>query len=470
MAKRRNRQTRAAVPAETRQAPTGGYYLPVTGGFLPSAWGGAWNWWQMGYDPLQGSGSATVQACISCYAQTVAMCPGAHWRRSDADGGRKRIAGSALSRVLKFPNAYQTISDFLLNLVGTLLGDGNVYALALRNNRFEITELHLMHSSGSWPRIAPSGELFYHLSGNEVVERMFGQEPLQAVPARDVLHLRLNARTHPLKGEPPLTAAMVEVAASNALVAQALSYTNNQGRPSGVIETDETLTSEQTAELRRRWNELTQGANAGGTPILTHGLKWKPTVLNSRDAQLAELLQLSDQRVASVFRVPLPLLSLFNDQTPQTSTETLMQFWLASGLGFMLNHVEEGIGRLFGLSGYPDEYLEFDTEALQRSNFKDRIEGLARGVQGGIFAPNEARGREELRSVPYGDEPRVQQQVVPLSAWAQTPPQTPRPDAPDAPPSSPPSADGTKADAEAAARLWTKQILDAADRLDRTAA
>ena len=35
--------------------------------------------------------------------------------------------------------------------------------------------------------------------------------------------------------------------------------------------------------------------------------------------------------------------------------------------------------------------------ALLRSAFKDRIEALARAVQGGIFSPNEAREREGLR-------------------------------------------------------------------------
>jgi hypothetical protein len=42
-------------------------------------------------------------------------------------------------------------------------------------------------------------------------------------------------------------------------------------------------------------------------------------------------------------------------------------------------------------------------------------------VQGGVFSPNEARNQEGLDSVEYGDEPRVQQQVVPLSAAANIP-------------------------------------------------
>jgi hypothetical protein len=83
-----------------------------------------------------------------------------------------------------------------------------------------------------------------------------------------------------------------------------------------------------------------------------------------------------------------------------------------------------------------------------RSAQKDRIEALARGVQGGIFSPNEARALEDLPAAEEGDEPRVQQQVVPLSAWAAPPPQTPRPDAA----ASPPPASANENEATTAAK------------------
>ena len=110
-----------------------------------------------------------------------------------------------------------------------------------------------------------------------------------------------------------------------------------------------------------------------------------------------------------------------------------MQSWIASGLGFALNHLEEAIGQLFELKGQPDEYVEFDTAALLRSAMKDRMEALTKAVQGGIYAPNEARAQEGLDEVEFGDEPRVQQQVVPLSAAGKIP----GPPAPSAAPPAP---------------------------------
>ena len=53
-----------------------------------------------------------------------------------------------------------------------------------------------------------------------------------------------------------------------------------------------------------------------------------------------------------------------------------------------------------------------------RERLPDRCAG---GVQGGVFSPNEARNLEGLNSVEYGNEPRVQMQVVPLSAAADIP-------------------------------------------------
>jgi hypothetical protein len=160
---------------------------------------------------------------------------------------------------------------------------------------------------------------------------------------------------------------------------------------------------------------------------------------------------MSEQHIAIAYRVPLAILGL-GSQT-YASTETLMQQWIASGLGFALNHIEEAFGLTFGLRGQPDEYLEFDTEALLRSAFKDRIEGLARGVQGGIYSPNEARRLEGFADAEAGDEPRVQQQVVPLSAWDKAaaepaPPALPAPPAPGAMGGEPdePEKDGVNAD------------------------
>jgi hypothetical protein len=208
----------------------------------------------------------------------------------------------------------------------------------------------------------------------------------------------------------------------------------------------------------------------------------QPWATPPADAKIADLLKVSETHIAMAFRIPLQILGIGGQ--PLGSTEALMQFWISTGLGFALNHIEEAIGLLFQLVGQPDEYVEFDTQALLRSMFKDRIDALARGVQGGILSPNEARASEGYDEVKYGDEPRVQQQVVPLSAAAKIPAAPGAPGAPPQPAADAPTDDETDAaDAETdkpkkppekdfryASQREFRNIIDAAARINRNRA
>lgn len=436
---------RRAAEGEYRPGP-----YALADGWLSASAGRAWNWWQMGRS-LQpyGESTAMVEACVSAYAQTVAMCPGDHWRKR-ADGGRDRVIDSALSRIMRKPNDYQSISDFLMNATRALYEKGEAFALAIRNGRNEIAELHLMRYG--YPYIGADGSIFFRLAGNEIIEQRFDLSA--PIPARDVLHIRLHTPRHPLKGESPILSTILDRAMAGAALNQQVAFYLNEARPSFMLETEEKLTKDQTDQLRQRWDEQTKGEKAGGTAILTWGLKAKPVATNARDGQLAEMLKMTDQNVALAFRMPLQVLGIGG--TPLGSTEALMQSWKASGLGFALNHIEEAFGLLFGLKGQPDEYLELDTKALLRSAFKDRLEGLARGVISGIYSPDEARAEEELPAVKggHGAEPRVQQQVVPLSYGSEMKPPDPNKTAP-AP--SPPPANDNEAELEAARALLALQ-------------
>lgn len=448
---------RRAAEGEPRDGP---WYVSNPDGWLPHSWGKFANFWQMGRDPISGGSSAVVEACVAAYAQTIAMCPGDHWV-GRPDGGRDRVTTSALSRILRRPNDYQSRSDFILNTVRGLYLDGNSYALADRNARYEVSALHPFDPRASRPVVAPGGEIFYKLAGNNILEAQLGpNSSLLAqglAPARNVLHIKLETKARePLVGIPPSRHAGIAVAAQSAIGSQLINFFSNMSRPSGVLSTDLNLTKEQVETLRDRWNDQARGLNAGGVPILTNGLKFHGISVTAKDADLAATLKLTQQEIFMVYGVPPAILGLADAGT-FSSTEALMSFWLSRGLGFAINHIETAFDHFFGLKGYPDEYTEFDTRALLRSAYKDRIDAMVKGIQGGLYAPNEARNSEDLPGVEYGDEPRVQQQVVPLSAWAKMPPATPAPEAPPAPPPAAAEPD-PEAEAEDKAMLFDDDV------------
>ena len=184
--------------------------------------------------------------------------------------------------------------------------------------------------------------------------------------------------------------------------------------------------------------------------ILNQNMKFQPLTISNQDAQIIDQQKLNDQAVAAVFGVPMILLGI-SDTATQKTAEAVMAEWLAAGLGWLINHIEQAFDEFIGLDmvAAGREWTEYDTRVLLRSAFKDRIDGLARGVQGGIYSPNEARALEGYAAAEEGDEPRVQMQVVPLSAWDKAPataaaaPAAPAPEP--LPPEDKPSPDQQKA-------------------------
>jgi len=375
--------------------------------------------WQRGIG-LPGRGRiAAVYACVESYAQSIALMGANHVRYLD-NGGRETITTSALSRFLRAPNSYQTRSDFFLSLTHHLMLRGNAYALALRNDRQEVDSLHLLPANGTSPYVDDeTKEVFYAVGRNPLLG-----EISVLIPARDVLHIKLHTSRHPLIGRSPLEYASAAMAINNAISNNQAAFFNNMSRPSGVLTTDEKLTKEQMDVLRDAWKARSQGINAGDVPILTWGLKWQPMTITSEDAQLVEAFRLSVEEIARVYRVPL---ALIGDYTKATfnNVEMLISSWLATGLGFVMEHIEQSFTKFFRLP--VNEHLEFNPDTMLRTDFPGRVDALVKGIQGGLYSPNEARVKEGLKEVEYGDEPRLQAQVVPLSQVEMTPSAAPAP-------------------------------------------
>ena len=381
-------------------------------GWLKMSWG--LGWWQAGHNVIATGENAVVDACVWAYVRAIAQLPGFH-RRRRPNNEVIDVTTSALSRLLRYPNTYETRSDFLTHTVRSLLYDGNSYWLAMRNDRFEVASLHWMNPRNCRAYVAQdTGEIFYSVGENPIIDGDLDAylEKNYLIPQRDVLHIKLATPRDPLVGETWLTSLAADIANRGAMNMNLSNFFSNMSRPSGVLSTDQILTKEQVDELRGRWNEQSTGINAGGVPILTAGLSFKAMGLNAQDSQIIDTLKLNDRTIAGVFGVPGVLIGISETAT-FSSTEALMNYWLSNGLGYLLDHIETAIDQFFQLSAV--EFCEFDTDALLRTAFRDRIEGLARGVQGGIFAPNEARAKEGFGEVEGGDEPRVQQQLVPLS-------------------------------------------------------
>jgi HK97 family phage portal protein len=260
----------------------------------------------------------------------------------------------------------------------------------------------------------------------------------------------------------PILAVVLDQAMASAALNQQIAFYLNGATASYTLETDQQLTADQTAELRRLWDDQTKGEKAGGTPILTWGLKAKPVGTAAKDSSLADMLKLTDQNIALAFRMPLQVLGIGG--TPFASTEALMASWKSTGLGFALNHIEEAFGKLFRLDGFPNEYLEFDTDALLRSSFKEMMEALVSGTDK-VLTKNEARARIGLGRKKGGDDLFMQMQDIAIGKPVEPKPAEPPPSPADATPPGDAADDVTPADGKMLGAMIYASFTPAAEHL-----
>ncbi len=348
-----------------------------------------------------------VYACVMAIARAMSQCYPKHVR---VENGRfVEVTNSAAYRVLLNPNSYQSSPDLILNLIATALFDGEAFCIVTRNDRFEVTSIHLLPRGTCSPLVDENTrEIFYAVGASPLAPG--GTDYI--APARNILHLRFHTPRHPLVGESPIKSAALAIGINVALTRTQAAFFNNMNRPSGIISTDAVLNREQLTSLRVAFEEQAKGMSAGKIPVLAGGLKFQPLSINSQDAQLVEAQRMSLEDICRVFGVPPPLVGELSHAT-LNNAEALVQHFLSMSLGSYLEHTERAFDRLFGLSG-GTEYVELDTAALLRTDFAGRIDGLTKAVQGGLMTPSEARGREGLGPIAGGDSAYLQRQMVPI--------------------------------------------------------
>lgn len=386
-----------------------------------------------------------VYAAVTSFARAVSQCYPSH-KVIDDDGKHEIQTTSPASRVLRSPNNYQTWPQFIYNTVAQMLFEGEALALIVRDSRFAPVALHLMPRGSFMPYIDPeTQEIFYSIGSNP----MLADSTDALVPARDVIHFRQYTPRHPLVGESPIKAAALSIGINVALSQTQAAFFANMNRPSGVLSTEQTLNLEQMKRLREAFSEQSKAWAKGGMPILANGLKFDQMSVNSVDAQLIEAQRMSIEDIARVYGVPLPVIGDLSHAT-LANTEQLINMWLSMSLGSLLENIERSFDKAFNFDS--SSYTELDVAALLRTDFLGRIDGLVKATQGGLFTPNEARARENLPPVDFGDVPYMQQQMVELGT---------KPAAPVAPAANKPADDGDGKDSEDPKDVETDKSFDA---------
>lgn len=359
--------------------------------------------------------NATVYRCVTLIATDVAKMGIKLVEQNTKTGIWKEIESAAFSPVLRKPNDFQTRIQFLEQWMISKLTSGNTYVLKGRTGRNTVSSLHVLNPYKTKPLKAPNGDVYYQLSKDELAGQF---EDNLVVPARDIIHDRMNALFDPLVGLPPIYASSLSATQSLRIQRFSDTFFANQARPSGILTAPGDIPQETADRIKQQWEGNYSDGNVGKIAVAGSGLKWEPLVINAVDAQLIEQLKLLPVQICATFGVPPFMVGA--DVTPSyNNIQSLTQMYFSAAIQIHCESIEVLLDEGLGLT--PDYGTEFDTDNLLRMDTATQIDSLTKSVGGGIAAPNEARKTIGLPPVDGGDIPFLQQQYYPINERPATP-------------------------------------------------
>jgi len=343
----------------------------------------------------------TVYACVSIRAEDVARCTPRLYRPLP-DGSREPVKDHPVARLFKRPNAIQNWFEFAEQMTTGLLLRGNAYAVILRDRRGQPEQLIPVNPDAVMVLEAADGQIFYNVNRVGLYQIAVLRGLPQSIPAEDIFHLRGMAFNATV-GLNRLGVARDAVGISIGLMQQAARWMNNGARPSGVLQTDKSLTQQAADRLKASWNSLFTGIqNVGSVAVLEEGLEWKPMSLTSVDLQFIEQRKLSVLDICQWFRVPPHKVGVV-DANAKLNQAQADQSYVNETIMPDLERWEQKCVQTFDLD---DEGLEvdFDESSLLRADIMTRINIGRLAVMSGLMSPNEWRKSEKLAPVEGGDQ------------------------------------------------------------------
>jgi HK97 family phage portal protein len=362
--------------------------------------------------------STTVYACISLISSDIAKMR-LRLVKLNQYGIWEEIESPSFSPILRKPNRHQTRIEFIKRWLISKLTNGNTYVLKVRDNRDVVKEMYVLDPRQVTPlQASETGDVYYQINRDDFSNT---QETL-VIPAREIIHDKMNPLYHPLVGIPPIYAA--GLAATQGLKMQNFSSTffGNGGRPSGTIEAPDEIAPETAARLAEYFSTNFSGANAGKVAVLGDGLKYNPIPISSADAQMIEQLRWSAEAICSCFHVPPSMVGVGPSET-NNNVETRWQQYYAQCLQIHIESIEllldEGLGLSPATNASEPLGTEFDLDDLLRMDTAAMVTAETNAVKGSVKTPNEARRRMGLPPKKGGDTIYLQQQYYSMEALAE---------------------------------------------------
>jgi HK97 family phage portal protein len=411
---------RTKALAQSALSPAGGGWWPI----VREPYTGAW---QQNADlrPETLLANPTVFSCYRLITTDIGKTR-VLFVQHDAEGIWTETRSPAFSPVLRRPNRYQTLQQFLEAWVGSKLLYGNTYVLKERDGRNIVKALYVLDPCKVKTLLAPDGAVYYELQRNDLAG--VGDEPL-VLPASEIIHDRWMCLFHPLVGVSLLYACGGAANAALQIQQNSTAFFANSSQPGGIVFTPPGLTKDAMDRLKSEWLAAHGAMQRGGTGFLPQPMTYQTVTQTASDAQLTEQYRQLAQTIAGVWGVPISMVDA-SQQPPYANSEASQLQYRSQCLDTLMTAIENCLDDGLEL---PDPYgTEFDIARLDLMDTATKTKAAHDAIGSGAMTINEARATYfGLPPVPGGDTPYLQQQYWPLDAaraMPAPPAPTPAPD------------------------------------------
>ncbi len=347
----------------------------------------------------------TLYACVTLIATDFAkMRP--RLMAVDSDGIWTEFQNTAHSPLLRKPNHFQTWYQFAEWWVTSKLTHGNAYALKRRDGRGIPDALYLLDPTRVKLLQAPDGSYFYELSPTNGLGLPDTDDPV-IVPASELIHDVMSPLFHPKLGVSPIFAAGWPALLARYILNNSQKLFQNGSSPGGVLTAPGNISKETAERVKAYFDTEFSGDNFGKVAVLGDGLTYSPVGMASAvDSQLIEILRWTDEQIAKCFH--MPLFKVGGPLPPYSSVEAVTQIYYSDCLQAHATAFEQvftaGLELPLGMA------VSLDIDDLNRMDSATTMDIATKGVNGGVFTPNEARRRFDLRPLKGGDTVYLQEQ------------------------------------------------------------
>lgn len=378
----------------------------------------------------------TLYACLSRISQDTGKLP-YQLKREESNGIWTVTENSAYSPVLRKPNHYQTAQQFREAWTLSRLQHGNAYILKERDSRGVVVKMYVLDPCRVLPMVSDTGDVFYQMNyptADNLLPSSYPGETL-IIPAREIIHDRINCFHHQLIGVPPVCAAHWAAVKNLRILKSSAEFFGNHAQPGGILTAPAGMSDDDAERVRQYWQTNYTGSNAGKVAVIGADMKFTSFATKSADSQMVEQMRYSDEQICQPFGIP-PFKIGIGSIPAGLGVDAINQLYYAdalqAGIEAMENLLDEGLAISKPLG------VELDLEPLLRMDVGKQAEVATKLVGGGIETPNEGRLRFNLAPLEGGDTVYMQQQDFPLdqvrlNKIEQTPPPEPEPEEDDEP-------------------------------------